>query len=91
MTDNALKIIKDELARIANLHKPQKLENSTITVSGCPHTEVLTKALSVAVDNLERYKDAVFEVDGKIYKVGSKADETLTTIANILSDGKDGK
>lgn len=50
----------------------------------------LTKAVSVAVTTLESYKDAVFEVDGKIYKIGSKADLSITTIANILSGGKDG-
>lgn len=95
MTDNALKIIKDELARIANLHKPQKLENSTITVSGCPHTEVLTKALSVAVERMERFQQPVTRNDytvGQLDKVICEmADEALTTIANILSVGKDGK
>lgn len=77
----SLEIIKDELERINEI----ALEVEDIELI------LVSKALSVAVTTLESYKDAIFEVDGKIYKIGSKADLSITTIANILSGGKDGK
>lgn len=81
----SLEIIKDELAKI------EKDEDHILAGRQGNMIKYLSKALSVAVTTLERYKDAVFEVDGKIYKIGSKADLSITTIANILSGGKDGK
>ena len=43
----------------------------------------LTSALKVAEDALEKYKDSAFDIDGKVYKVGSKAAEALAKIQKI--------
>ena len=43
----------------------------------------LTAALKVAEDALNKYKDSAFDVDGKVYKVGSKAKEALSEIEKI--------
>lgn len=123
MTDNALKIIKDELERINEARakatplyytKHQKMKHFTdylIGVDCCQEepfviadmnrnmdnwkhdlefidmaaNEItnLTKALSVAVENLKKYSHEQYH--------GFVAREALTTIANILSGGKDGK
>lgn len=122
MTDNALKIIKDELARIdearakATQGKWQVSEESFFEVWTFPETNLiaklspkddfsfgktscynnsefialaanettrLTKALSVAVTELEEARcENTSPID---------ASKALTTIAKILSGGKDGK
>lgn len=76
MTDNALKIIKDELARI-------DIDNQGLDYDSLR----LTKALSVAAEALGSISQAIHSNNYK-YR---EATDSLTTIANILSGGKDGK
>lgn len=99
MTDNALKIIKDELARIETDYKHCCLGAS---IPGYGHSRncydtgptnkkmrEMAKALSVAVENLHAFAnpEPFYKQSDMIYE----ADFALNTIANILSGGKDGK
>lgn len=86
MTDNALKIIKDELARIENdRHALVEMGSESKTKA---KVFLLAKALSVAVDQLDRITDLHCD-DGPVMQMRSY--ECIQSIANILSGGKDGK
>lgn len=41
--------------------------------------------LLVAIECLNKYKHAAFELDGKVYKVGSQADEALSEIKAMIT------
>lgn len=60
-----------------------KYENEVYVSLTEPRIENLTSALKVAEDALEKYKDSAFDIDGKVYKVGSKAAEALAEIQKI--------
>lgn len=74
MTDNALKIIKDELERINEI----ALEVEDI------EPILVSKALSVAVTKLGETYPGEY---GAIFKASN--DEALKSIADLLSGGKD--
>lgn len=87
MTDNALKIIKDELERMFDqINKLQDCAYEPID-DDYDSFRNLTKALSVAAEALESISQAIHSNNYK-YR---EATDSLTTIANILSGGKDGK
>lgn len=89
MTDNALKIIKDELDKIETDRRALVEMGSESKTKA--KVFLCAKALSVAVSALE------FIIDEKGYRSyihgtdREKSESTLKSIANILSGGKDGK
>lgn len=84
----SLEIIKDELAKI------EKDEDHILAGRQGNMIKYLSKALSVAVERIEGFQQPCTRTD---YTVGQldnvvceMANDALTTIANILSGGKDG-
>lgn len=51
-------------------------------------TPKLIAALREAVECLSSYSTSAFEIDGKLYRIGSKADKTITRIEKILGEQK---